>query len=141
MKVRCRYNAIDKRGNYYYQKFDSTNGHNYPDLEEDKYYLVMAVVHSKDKLSYMLDSGGDVQTYPYQLFEIVDNTLPTDWKFGLLTNLKYYNGIIGICGYKELIEDERHYLNLIEGDHNALLTYFKRKMELEKYYEDLEFLK
>lgn len=141
MKVTCIYNSIDENNNFYFEKSDSTNGHNYPFLEQGKQYYVMGIIFGTDGLSFLIDSGGFIEDCPYQLFKIDDNIIPPFWKIGLFNHSKYYQGIISICGYEELIEDEKHYLDLFEHNKNAILIYFKRKINLEKYYEGLEYLK
>ena len=141
MRVKCLYNTLNDNGSCYNRKFHSSNENNYLFLEENKLYLVMGIIYGINELSFMIDVQRSVYDCPYQLFEIVDNNIPPDWKLGLFEKSDLYENIISIIGYKELVEVEKSYLDLYEGEENALLTYFKRKIELEKYYEDLELLK
>jgi hypothetical protein len=140
MKVKCKFNSIDENEICSFQKLDSSNGKIFfPLLEKDKIYLVMGLIFAYDGLAYLIDSFGSPFDCPYQLFEIVDNNLPIDWKLQIFINSSYYNGIVSICGYKELVEDEKHFLNLFESEFDTIYTYFKRKTDYEKYLKDLEY--
>lgn len=93
----------------------------------------MGIMLSEGTLDYLIDDNGYVSTYPYPLFEVTDNKLPSSWFFKSLKNTdKNYPYQEAIWGYSELVFDDTHYGKLVDVDEEALRIYFRRKIELEK---------
>ena len=131
MKVLCKYNNPDEppvgiSGNFNYG------------LELNNQYLVMGIIVHDHGVSYLLDKNSTPSFFPSQLFDIVDNTFPPDWGIMLMKDSEYIYSITCICGYKELVEDENYYYDLLLAEGDARSIYFMRKSELENYYKDLE---
>lgn len=141
MKVRCVYNTgkvlreydnkplskdeLGQFGTTEYTEFGLIIG---------KEYLVMGMMLGEGTLDYLIDDGGYIFAYPYPLFEITDNKLPSSWFFKSLKNTdENYPYQEAIWGYYELVFDETHYEKLVvDIDEEALRIYFRRKIELEK---------
>lgn len=72
-------------------------------------------------------------------FEIVSNELPFNWFVSINKDNKYtdYRNLIG---FAELCNDEDFFNKLLERDEATLRTYFRRKMELEKEWEDISYV-
>lgn len=140
MKIRCIYNT-GKALRVYENKplsndelgrFGAT-GHTEFGLIIGKEYIVMGMLLGEGCLDYLIDDDGYVSAYPYPLFEVIDNKLPSSWFFKSLkkTNENYpYQE--AIWGYYELVFDDSHYEKLVDVDEEAQRIYFRRKIELEK---------
>ena len=140
MKIICNYNDPLNPPEGCPDKFDYG-------LTLGKEYLVMGMVLYKDSniLYFLIDEDGSPSCFPFLLFSIKDNSIPDNWC--ILLNPKeenrytFENHIYYICGFKELSNDENYYFELVLREKEAMTIYFQRKMELEKYYEDLEYLR
>ncbi len=140
MKVRCIYNtgedlrafenkplSKDELG-----RFGATEYTQYG-LVIGKDYIVMGMILGEGTLDYLVDDGKYVSAYPYPLFEVIDNKLPSNWFFKSLRNLdENYPYQEAIWGYYELVFDNSHYEKLVDADEETMRTYFRRKIELEK---------
>lgn len=140
MKVRCIYNTGEALRIYENKALNKdefgrfgASGHTEFGLDIGKEYLVMGMILGEGSLNYLIDDGGYVSTYPYPLFEVIDNKLPSSWFFRTLKNTDVnYPFQESIWGYFELVFDDNHFGKLIEMEEETLRIYFKRKMELEK---------
>lgn len=140
MKIRCIYNtgedlrafenkslSKDELG-----RFGAT-GHTQYGLVIGKEYLVMGMILGEGTLDYLIDDGRAIVAYPYPLFDVIDNKLPSNWFFKSLKNTdENYPYQEAIWGYYELVFDNNHYEKLVEYDEEAHRAYFRRKIELEK---------
>lgn len=97
-------------------------------------YPVYGIAIWKGILNYLtMDKYLDLPSWhPADLFEIVDSELPYEWHH------KYYGFTEGvhlnaIWGYKELVQEEEHYTELIEREDTAISIFLKRKKEFEEY--------
>ncbi len=140
MKIRCIHNTGEALRIYENKplnkdelgRFGAT-GHTEFGLTIDKEYIVMGMILGEGILDYLIDDGGYVSAYPYPLFEVVDNKLPSSWFFKSLKNTdENYPYQEAIWGYYELVFDDNHYEKLVDVDEEAIRTYFRRKIELEK---------
>jgi hypothetical protein len=127
MKVLCKYNDPDNVQPGVPDNFNFG-------LELDKEYLIMGIMLTEKQLWYMIDEEGAPNFYPYQLFEVTDNSINSNWYFKLYSRDEggYPFSKEAIWGYHELCFDENHYEQLIDREPEALRLYFKRKIELEK---------
>lgn len=82
------------------------------------YYLIVPTVSSPPSW------------YPVELFDVYDSSLPMEWYFNYYPNGNRA-GVSAIWGYKELVEDEDHYIALIERNRKAMNIFLKRKEELD----------
>lgn len=145
MKVRCIYNTGEDIRGYENKplikkeelgRFGST-GHTEFGLTVGKEYIVMGMIFGEGSLDYLIDDGGYASTYPYPLFEVIDNKLPSGWFFKSLKNTdENYPYQEAVWGYYELIFDTDHYEKLVDIDEEAQRIYFRRKIELEKELEE-----
>ncbi len=67
---------------------------------------------------------GSPKWYPVELFEVVDGTLPADWRFA--TRDEGATGTQAIWGYPELVDDPGHKDALIEREPDALAVFADR---------------
>lgn len=140
MKVRCIYNTGEALRVYENKplikdelgRFGAT-GHTEFGLDIGKEYIVMGMILGEGTLDYLIDDGGYASAYPYPLFEVVDNKIPSLWFFKALKNTdENYPYQEAIWGYYELVFDDAHYEKLVEMEEDAQRIYFRRKIELEK---------
>ncbi|MDR1671658.1 MAG: hypothetical protein LBR57_03970 [Alistipes sp.] len=147
MTIRCVHNTGKVLRDYENKRLSKdtfgrfgTSWHTEFGLEIGKDYLVMGVLYGEGTLDYLIDEGGYISAYPYPLFEVVDNRLPSNWFFKSLKNTdNNYPYQEAICGYYELVHDDTHYEKLVNYEEDACRIYFRRKIELEKSIEDQNF--
>lgn len=131
MRVRCLYNDPANVGNCI------PNNFNYG-LEINKEYLVMGIMTLKksDNLYFLIDENTSPGWFPYQIFEIVSNDLPFNWFVGINKG-DIYTDYQNLIGFNELCNNEGFFNKLLERDEETLRTYFRRKIELEKEWDDI----
>lgn len=101
-------------------------------------YRVMGIFIFQEYQGYLLDVRGYIYTKPCLLFEVLDNTIPSDWKFSVL-DLKnpLYPFIQAVFGYEELVSDPIAYEKLIvDKEETASRIYFRKKLAYEQ--EEME---
>jgi hypothetical protein len=101
-------------------------------------YRVMGIFIAQEYQGYLVDDGGYVQSAPCLLFEILDNTIPSDWKFSVF-DLKnpHYPLLQAVFGYEELVSDPLAIEKLIgDMEETACRIYFRKKLAYEK--EEIE---
>ena len=140
MKVRCINNTGKSIKKYEYKslkkgqlgRFGATE-HTQFGLEIGNEFLVMGMLFGEGALDYLIDDGGYISAYPYPLFEVIDNKIPSFWYYKAFyyTDEKYpYRE--AVWGYYELVFDDMHYDQLVDVKKSACQIYFKYKMELEQ---------
>ncbi|PVD49350.1 hypothetical protein DC498_25465 [Terrimonas sp.] len=126
MKVICKYNDPSNLPSGIPDNFDYG-------LELSKEYLVMGVLTFKqsNNLYFLIDENSRPSWFPYQIFETVTNELPANWfvKINIGDDYVDYQNLIG---FDELCNKEDFFNQLLERDEEAMRTYFRRKIELEK---------
>ncbi|WP_143309453.1 hypothetical protein [Chitinophaga vietnamensis] len=142
MKVKCIHNTGAALREYEYKsmeknmmgRFGATGYSEYNELEIGKEYLVMGIIIFKTYQAYLIDDNGLISACPCQLFEVTDSKVPSNWYFRLIeAEEDIYPFVQSIFGYYELCVDKKSYENLIvEKDEDAMRTYFRRKMALER---------
>lgn len=130
MKVLCKYNDPDNVPS------GVPNSFNFG-LELEKEYLVMGIVLAEKQLWYLVDEKSRPSFFPYQLFEVTDASISTNWHFKLYSE---DDGIFpfdkeAMWGYYDLCFDENHYEQIVDREPGALELYFKRKTEIENKYQ------
>ena len=142
MKVRCINNTGKSIRQYENEtlkkeelgRFGATEYTKYG-LDIGKEFLVMGMLLGEGALDYLIDDGGFVSAYPIPLFEVVDNKVPSLWYFKTFqTTDEAYPYREAVWGYYELVFDDMHYAQLVDGETFAYQIYFKRKIELEKEF-------
>jgi hypothetical protein len=140
MKIRCINNTGEALRAYENKslskdelgRFGAT-GHTQFGLTIGDEFLVMGMLLGEGTLSYLINDGRLIGSYPYPLFEVVDNKTPSNWFFKSLKNTdKKYPYLEAVWGYYELVFDDNHYEQLVDFEEEAHRIYFKRKIELEK---------
>jgi len=99
-------------------------------IEIGSEYTVYAMMIWKNSLSYFLSEGPHF--YVAEQFEIVDRLLPLVWYFSFETEKKDL-GLQAIWGYKEMVFDDNHYVDLIEEEKEALDIFALRRQEIDDY--------
>ncbi|MGH2563495.1 MAG: hypothetical protein ACRDE5_03215 [Ginsengibacter sp.] len=102
-------------------------------LEINKEYIVMVMMIYQDTncLYFLIDTNGKPDWFPYLLFEISDHSLSKDW-FIKLNNEEDENNIYYLCGFDELCKEDGFFYKLLDREEEAMQTYFKGKIEIEK---------
>lgn len=140
MRIRCTYNTGEALRAYESRplskdeigRFGATE-HTQFGLIVGKEYMVMGMIMSSGILNYLIDDSGYISAYPYPLFEVISNKLPSSWFFGALKSTdNNYSYQEAIWGYYELVFDKTHYEKLVDLDEEATRMYFRHKIELEK---------
>jgi hypothetical protein len=86
-------------------------------------YDVYAMTLFKKGITVLVfDDARQPGWYPIELFEVVDGTLPGDWKFSRRSEGEYGNE--AVFGYPELVDDENHLESLVELNRDALEVFF-----------------
>ena len=102
-------------------------------LEIGKEYLVMGIIYGEGEVDYLIDDSGIVSACPYQLFQILDNKLSSNWYFRTFSiSDDIYPFQQALIGYHELCFNTNHYENLVNMEDEALRIYFRIKIEMEK---------
>ena len=133
MKVRCLYNTREALSDYpglsrYVQDGEFTVGQE---------FLVMGMLLGEGRLAYLIDDGGVITASPVQLFEVTDSELDSNWHFRAYTkDDEHYPYSEATWGYHELCFDDKHYEGLVEMEEQAMLLYYRRKIEAEKRLEE-----
>lgn len=127
MKVVCIYNDPSNVMSGIPDNFDYG-------LEIKKEYLVMGITTFKesDNLYYLVDENGRPSWFPYQIFKIIENDLPSSW-FICVNSDNVYTDYKNLIGFNELCNNEDYFNNLLEREPESLQVYFKRKKELESF--------
>jgi hypothetical protein len=102
-------------------------------LSGETIYTVYGIMIWKNVLHYLIIPTDELlpSWIPAMLFEIVDQRLPFEWYFRYL----YEDDPTGLkieVGYKELIHDETHFVDLIERDKKAIRIFLDRKREIDE---------
>jgi len=119
-----------------YGRFGSSENTTYSELDIGKQYIVMGIICFEQYIAYLIDSFNIVNPYPCYLFDIIDNSLNSNWYIKVLDQKdSHFPDIQSISGYYELVFDENHYEKLIDDDYDSKLIYYKRKIETEKELE------
>jgi hypothetical protein len=136
MKIKCIYNTGEILRDYTRKPIGVSDITQYGALEIGEEYLVMGMILIEGYLSYLLDSGRSIGTYPCQLFEVTENMLNSNWHFKSYTaHHKNYINKEAVWGYYELCFIEDHYDQLMDMNQEAIAIYIKRKKE--SYNQDL----
>jgi hypothetical protein len=79
---------------------------------------------------YLSDEEGNLDSYPSDLFEIVDGTLPRDWGFAEWKSENYH---YRIWGYKEILKYD-HFEGLIEHRQNDKRVFANARKRIEDQF-------
>ena len=135
MKIKCLFNTGEILLEYSRRPLGTSKETQYGQLEINKEYFVMGMIIGEGTLDYLIDDSGIISACPYQLFEIIDNRLPSNWFFNaFIRSDDIFPYQEAVWGYYELVFDNSHYEKLIEVDEEAHRIYFRRKIELETNY-------
>lgn len=140
MKVKCKHTTAEDLDLEFVttivaKDYDFSSGGYGVELNEE--YIVMGIVVYADSncAYYLIDTHNKPTWYPYLLFELIDNSLPSNWFLKLYHPNTEFE-IVSLLGFEELCNDEEFYDKLIERDKEAERIYFKRKIELKKALEE-----
>ena len=111
-------------------------------------YIVYSMFLCRGTLQYLLlgESTDAPFWYHADFFEVVDSLLSLEWHFTFRGYDNYdkddedQNPLAAIWGYKEMILDLEHYVDLIEREPEALDIFFKRQREMDEYEELSKFM-
>ena len=142
MKILCKNNTGKSLESYEYTflneeefgRFGASPNTQYGEVKVGKQYLVMGMVLFKTYLGYLIDDNGFISVCPCQLFQVIDDKIPSDWYFRVIKNDEnIYPFIQAVWGYSEFCFNKNSYEKLIvEKDSDEEYIYFKRKSEFEK---------
>ncbi len=111
MKVICKYNSGKDLAPYEnitlsigeFGRFGVSESSEYGTLDIGREYLVMGIFVFETYQGYLIDGDGLIAVCPCQLFEIVDASVPINWKFRTVDkNEKVYPFVQAVIGYPEL---------------------------------------
>lgn len=95
-------------------------------------YTVYSISLWKNVLHYLLIREKDAQPdwFPAELFEVIDEALPAPMYFRSFPSDA--RGVNALCGYREMVMDFNHYVDLIEREVDAIEIFNKRKNEIDE---------
>ena len=140
MKVKCIYNTGDFLRDYENRPIEKEQLGRFGETAYTQYgliinkeYTVMGMLLGQGSLNFLIDEAGYISAYPYPLFKVIDNKLPSSWYFSSLKNTDHqYPYQEAIWGYYELVFEQEHYEKLVNMEETATRKYFIRKFEMEK---------
>ena len=104
------------------------------ELPLDRVFTVYGISIWKDVLLYLIvEDDGSPFWFPAELFVIEDTLLPQAMHYKYF-GLQDTRGVNLLWGYKELVLDDQHYVDLIERKPNAIKLFLKRKKEIDEMY-------
>lgn len=144
MKVKCIDNRSSFLRQYEYEeienkdvfgRFGTSEYSTFDEITVGDNYLVMAVIIFQTYQAYLIDDGGTISACPCQFFEVIDDNVPSNWKYRLIdSDEDIYPDVQALFGYPEFCNDKNSYIDLIlEKDAEAEKIYFKRKIEYENF--------
>ena len=83
----------------------------------------------------VVEEDGNPFWFPAELFVVEDTSLPKEMHYKYF-GLQDKRGVIAFWGYKEMVLDDQHYVDLIEGESKAIEIFLKRKKEIDQMYLD-----
>ena len=107
-------------------------------LKVNDIYTVYGINVWGDIVHYLtLDESNTTPSWnPAELFEIIDNKLPTEWYFKFYGyEAKNTDSVYAVWGYKELALDLEHYFQLINIVPAAVAIFNKRKNEIDRFHD------
>lgn len=106
----------------------------FKDIKVDESYIVYGVCFEGDVVLYLLfgKESKFPDWYPAELFEVINPLKPLIWYYNFYG---YNNYVTAIWGYKELVMDPEHNLNLIEKNKEDLKIFLERKQKIDEYEE------
>ena len=131
MKIKC----VSNTNEFLIQKNANINHlENYEDnIIIGKEYIIYAISYYENHFNYLMyDNSLKPNWYFSELFDEIDNQISSTWFCKIFNQKKMLKAI---WGYKELVNIENHYDDLLEREQVALDIFYKRKKEM-----DVEFL-
>jgi hypothetical protein len=135
MKVVCKFNNIHDLTDEYSKKRISkyihlSDGSTY--LELSKTYVVHGIVFLDNAPWYYLceeDNDDYPKPFPFELFDVVDNKMPSFWKIGCTYSEE--RGAISYISFPEWIDNSKFLENLIDGESKevAIFESYKKLAE------------
>ena len=106
------------------------------ELPLNRIFTVYGISIWKDVLHYLVvEEDGNPFWFPAELFVVEDTSLPKEMHYKYF-GLQDKRGVIAFWGYKEMVLDDQHYVDLIEGESKAIEIFLKRKKEIDQMYLD-----
>lgn len=103
-------------------------------LEKGVEYTVYGMMYYPLRTDFLVCPEGDAPLWvPSNLFDVLDDSLPSDWgcviteKKDGYADLRDTFGINAICGYLELIRSYKHYIGILEREPGELQKFYSYK--------------
>jgi hypothetical protein len=129
MKVECVLTLLNELHGDKYILVDYSKGGM---LRLKSVYTIYGISLWHNTLNYLIvpKEGARPDWYPAELFLVVDELLHFE------TYFKYFGkddsrGVNALWGYREMVAEPSHYVNLIERDETAIKIFLKRKQEID----------
>lgn len=102
-------------------------------LKEGITYIVYGISIWRHILHYLIIPTDEMlpSWLPGDLFEVVDPRLPFEWYFRYF-GVNDPSKLEIEMGYKEIVLDKMHSINLIEREKDAIRTFLTRKREIDE---------
>lgn len=132
MKVICKFNVGSDlpvsdllEGNTKETKFE---------VLVDEVYMVYGVCIWRNTTHYLIigERANLPRWYPAGLFKVIDHLLPIEWYYSYFGR-EHTSSLLSICGYREMVLEENHMMDLIDRDDHAVRVFLKRKGEIDSY--------
>jgi len=102
------------------------------ELPLGKTFAVYGVSIWRDVLHYLIVEDDETPFwFPAELFVVEDTLLPNGM-YHKYFGLQDKRGVNALWGYKEMVLDDQHYVDLIERETKAIEIFLKRKKEIDE---------
>jgi hypothetical protein len=103
------------------------------ELPVGKTFTVYSISIWETVLHYLIADVNEPRPdwYPAELFVVQDTMMPKEMHYKYF-GLEDKRGVNALWGYKEMVLDDQHYIDLIERESNAIEVFFKRKKEIDE---------
>ena len=129
MRVKCRYNTGEHL--HFETKEDEWQRKSEMDLTINKEYIVYGICYYDYIFKYLVyEDLNQPFWYACELFEIINDKIPSSWYFSFLYHLDSPMKIL--LGYDELVNNEDHNDDLLDKNESAERIFYKRKAEIEE---------
>jgi hypothetical protein len=97
----------------------------------DTYCVYGINLWRRGTLSYLvMNAAGSMPIWvPAELFQLVDGKLPNEWYYKFLGLTDDY--LNAVWGYKELVENPKHYTGLVGEDKKEIDLFMQKKKEID----------
>ncbi len=109
------------------------------ELPIGKVFTVYSISMWQNVLHYLIVDALETRPswFPAELFIVQDTLLPKEMHYTYF-GLEDKRGVNALWGYKEMALDDRHYVDLIEREPNAIEVFLRQRKEIDEMYSHIK---